>query len=128
VYMTKSAFLALNERQKAAGKPLYVNPRNTAAGSLRQLDATITASRPLGFFAYAAGEMSEMPADTQSGLVAWFGARGFKTNPLMKVCRSVEDLIAFHRSIEEQRAALDYDIDGVVYKTDRLDLQARLGF
>src|SRR5262249_5284527 len=128
VYMTKSAFLALNERQKAAGKPLYVNPRNTAAGSLRQLDASITASRPLGFFAYAWGEMSEMPAPTQSGMVKWFAGRGFKTTPLMRVCDSVEALLAFHHEIESQRATLDYDIDGVVYKVDRLDWQQRLGF
>jgi DNA ligase (NAD+) len=128
VYMTKSAFLALNERQKAAGKQLYVNPRNTAAGSLRQLDPSITASRPLGFFAYAWGEMTAMPADTQSGMVKWFGAHGFKTNPLAKVCRSAEALLAFHREIEVQRATLDYDIDGVVYKVDRLDWQGRLGY
>jgi DNA ligase (NAD+) len=128
VYMTKSAFLALNERQKAAGKQLYVNPRNTAAGSLRQLDPSITASRPLGFFAYASGEMTAMPADTQSGMVKWFGAHGFKTNPLAKVCRSAEALLAFHREIEAQRATLDYDIDGVVYKVDRIDWQARLGY
>src|SRR5437868_10165113 len=86
VYMTKSAFLALNERQKAAGKQIFANPRNSAAGSLRQLDPKITASRPLGFFAYAWGEMSAMPAQTQSGMVKWFGARGFKTNPLMQIC------------------------------------------
>jgi DNA ligase (NAD+) len=128
VYMTKSAFLALNKRQQEAGKPLYVNPRNTAAGSLRQLDASITASRPLGFFAYAWGEMSAMPAPTQSGMVKWFAARGFKTNPLMQVCDSVEALLAFHHEIEAQRATLDYDIDGVVYKVDRLDWQQRLGF
>jgi DNA ligase (NAD+) len=128
VYMTKSAFLKLNERQEAEGKPLYVNPRNTAAGSLRQIDASVTASRPLGFFAYAWGEMSEMPAGTQSAIVKWFADRGFPTNPLMKVCKSVDALIDFHRDIEEQRAELDYDIDGVVYKLDRIDWQERLGF
>ena len=128
VYMTKAAFLELNRKQAAAGKPLYVNPRNTAAGSLRQLDASITASRPLGFFAYGWGEMSEMPADTQSGMIKWFEYRGFKTNPLTKICRSVEALLQFHREIEAQRASLDYDIDGVVYKVDRLDWQERLGF
>src|SRR5437870_190277 len=128
VYMTKSAFLALNERQKAAGKQIFANPRNSAAGSLRQLDPAITAARPLGFFAYSWGEMSRMPADTQSGMVKWFASRGFKTNPLMKVCRSVEALIAFHHQIELQRGALDYDIDGVVYKVDRIDWQNRLGF
>ncbi len=128
VYMTKTAFLDLNRKQAAAGKQLYVNPRNTAAGSLRQLDASITASRPLGFFAYAWGEMSDMPADTQSGMVKWFASCGFKTNPLTKMCRSVESLLQFHREIEAERAGLDYDIDGVVYKVDRLDWQERLGF
>jgi DNA ligase (NAD+) len=128
VYMTKSAFLALNERQRAAGKQVFANPRNSAAGSLRQLDPAITASRPLGFFAYAWGEMSRMPAPTQSGMVAWFASCGFKTNPLTKICRSTEELLAFHHQIELQRGALDYDIDGVVYKVDRLDWQSRLGF
>ena len=128
IYMTKAAFLELNRRQAEAGKQLYVNPRNTAAGSLRQLDPTITASRPLGFFAYGWGEMSEMPADTQFGMVKWFASCGFKTNPLTKMCRSVEALLQFHREIEEERASLDYDIDGVVYKVDRLDWQERLGF
>src|SRR5262249_12446878 len=128
VYMTKSAFLALNARQKEAGRQVFANPRNSAAGSLRQLDPAITAARPLGFFAYAWGEMSELPASTQSGMVKWFAARGFKTNPLMKVCDSIEALLAFHREIESQRATLDYDIDGVVYKVDKLDWQQRLGF
>jgi DNA ligase (NAD+) len=128
VYMTKKAFLALNERQKAAGDSIFANPRNSAAGSLRQKDPSITASRPLGFFAYAWGEMSELPEDTQSGMIAWFERCGFSTNPLTKICHSVEQLIAFHRRIEEQRAKLDYDIDGVVYKVDRLDWQERLGF
>jgi DNA ligase (NAD+) len=128
VYMTKAAFLDLNRKQAEAGKQLYVNPRNTAAGSLRQLDASITASRPLGFFAYAWGEMSDMPADTQSGMIKWFETCGFKTNPLTKMCRSLEALLKFHREIEARRASLDYDIDGVVYKVDRLDWQERLGF
>jgi DNA ligase (NAD+) len=128
VYMTKQAFLALNERQKAAGDTIFANPRNSAAGSLRQKDSSITASRPLGFFAYAWGEMSGMPADTQSGMIGWFERCGFKTNPLTKVCHSVEQLIAFHHKIEEARARLDYDIDGVVYKVDRIDWQERLGF
>jgi DNA ligase (NAD+) len=128
VYMTKQAFLALNERQKAAGDTIFANPRNSAAGSLRQKDPTITASRPLGFFAYAWGQISKMPADTQSGMIGWFERCGFKTNPLTKLCYSVEQLIAFHRGIEEQRSHLDYDIDGVVYKIDRLDWQERLDF
>jgi DNA ligase (NAD+) len=128
VYMTKAAFLELNRRQAEAGKQLYVNPRNTAAGSLRQLDPAITASRPLGFFAYSWGEMSAMPAGTQSGMIKWFASCGFKTNPLATVCRSLEALLNFHREIEAQRATLDYDIDGVVYKVDRIDWQERLGF
>src|SRR5258707_13520386 len=128
VYMTKQAFLALNERQKAAGDTIFANPRNSAAGSLRQKDPSITASRPLGFFAYAWGQMSEMPADSQSGMIHWFERCGFTTNPLTRLCHSVEQLIAFHRQIEERRSHLDYDIDGVVYKVDRLDWQERLGF
>jgi DNA ligase (NAD+) len=128
VYMTKHAFLALNKRQAEIGGQIFANPRNSAAGSLRQKDASITASRPLGFFAYAWGEMSKMPADTQSGMIKWFASCGFKTNPLTKMCRSVEELLAFHREIELQRGSLDYDIDGVVYKVDRLDWQERLGF
>jgi DNA ligase (NAD+) len=128
VYMTKQAFLALNERQKAAGEPIFANPRNSAAGSLRQKDPGITASRPLGFFAYAWGQMTEMPADTQSAMIGWFERCGLKTNPLTRLCHSVEQLIAFHRRIEQQRSHLDYDIDGVVYKVDRLDWQERLGF
>ncbi len=128
VYMTKHAFLALNERQKAAGDTIFANPRNSAAGSLRQKDPSITASRPLGFFAYAWAQMSEMPADTQSGMIKWFERCGFKTNPLTRLCRSVDELLAFHREIETQRSHLDYDIDGVVYKVDRIDWQERLGF
>ena len=128
VYMTKADFLKLNERQKAADDTIFANPRNSAAGSLRQKDPAITASRPLGFFAYAWGQMSDMPADTQSGMIKWFEVCGFTTNPLTKLCRSTEDLIAFHRKIEEGRAGLDYDIDGVVYKVDRIDWQERLGF
>src|SRR5215472_4491583 len=128
VYMTKSAFLALNKRQADSGGQIFANPRNSAAGSLRQKDPSITASRPLGFFGYAWGEMSAMPADTQSGMLKWLESCGFKTNPLTKICRSAEELLAFHHQIELQRGELDYDIDGVVYKVDRLDWQERLGF
>ncbi len=128
IYMTKQAFLALNQRQAESGGQVFANPRNSAAGSLRQKDPSITASRPLGFFAYGWGEMSELPAKTQSGMVKWFESCGFTTNPLTKLCHSVEELLAFHREIEERRAKLDYDIDGVVYKVDRLDWQERLGF
>jgi len=128
VYMTKADFLKLNERQKAAGGQIFANPRNSAAGSLRQKDPAITASRSLGFFAYAWGEVSERIADTQTGIVQWFDHAGFDTNPLTRLCRSVEELLAFHHDIEEHRAGLDYDIDGVVYKVDRIDWQERLGF
>src|SRR6202046_4431812 len=126
--MAKRAFLALNKHQAEIGGQIFANPRNSAAGSLRQKDPSITASRPLGFLAYAWGEMSDMPADTQSGMIKWFASCGFKTNPLAKMCRSVEALLAFHHEIEAERATLDYDIDGVVYKVDRLDWQERLGF
>ncbi len=128
IYMTKRGFLALNKRQAEIGGQIFVNPRNSAAGSLRQKDPSITAARPLGFFAYAWGEMSAMPAISQSGMIKWFETCGFKTNPLTKMCRSVEALLKFHHEIAEQRATLDYDIDGVVYKVDRLDWQERLGF
>ncbi len=128
IYMTKRAFLALNKRQAESGGQVFANPRNSAAGSLRQKDPSITASRPLGFFAYAWGEMSAMPAETQAGMIKWFASCGFKINPLTKMCRSVEALLKFHREIEAERATLDYDIDGVVYKIDRLDWQERLGF
>ncbi len=127
IYMTKPDFLTLNKRQAEAGEQIFANPRNSAAGSLRQKDARITASRTLHFFAYAWGEMSEMPAETQSGMLKWFKAVGLQTNPLWKTCASVEELLAFHHDIGLKRAALDYDIDGVVYKVDRLDWQERLG-
>ena len=128
IYMTRSAFLALNEQQARAGRTVFANPRNSAAGSLRQLDSAITASRPLGFFAYTWGQMSRLPADTQWGMLQWLAGCGFKTNPLAKLCHSVDELLAFHGELEAQRATLDYDIDGVVYKVNRLDWQERLGF
>ncbi|MGH8269985.1 MAG: NAD-dependent DNA ligase LigA, partial [Steroidobacteraceae bacterium] len=128
VYMTRSAFLKLNEEQSAAGRAIFANPRNSAAGSLRQLDPEVTASRPLRFLAYAWGEMSEMPADTQWGMLEWLRLRGFPTNPLSRLCGSLEELLAFHHDIELRRATLNYDIDGVVYKVNRLDWQRRLGF
>jgi DNA ligase (NAD+) len=128
VYMTKPAFRVLNEQRAAAGEPIFANPRNSAAGSIRQLDSSITASRDLGFFAYAWGAMSEMPADTQSGMLKWMKHAGFDTNPMWRTGSSVEDLVTFHRDVGLERGALDYDIDGVVYKVDRLDWQERLGF
>jgi DNA ligase (NAD+) len=128
VYMLHTDFLALNQRQAEADEPVYANPRNSAAGSLRQKDPSITASRKLKFFAYSWGEMSDIPENTQSGMIEWIGDAGFKTNPLMKLCKSIEQMLAVYRDIEGKRAKLGYDIDGVVYKLDRLDWQQRLGF
>jgi len=128
VYMAKSDFLALNAQMLAEGRQTYVNPRNTAAGSLRQLDAAITASRKLKFFAYAWGEISQMPADTQFGMVEVFKRWGFPVNPLMQRLSSIDAILAHYNDIGLKRPDLDYDIDGVVYKVDRLDLQQRLGF
>src|SRR5580704_11944904 len=128
VYMLKQDFLILNKKQAEADDTVFANPRNSAAGSLRQKDVSITASRPLKFFAYAWGEMSELPADTQHGMLAWMDKVGFVVNPLTKLCKSVEEVLAFYRKIGQDRASLGYDIDGVVYKIDRLDWQERLGF
>jgi DNA ligase (NAD+) len=128
VYMLKKDFLALNRKQEEAGDTVFANPRNSAAGSLRQKDVAITASRPLKFFAYAWGEMTDRPADTQHGMLTWLETAGFVVNPLIELCNSVDEVLAFYRKIGEQRAALGYDIDGVVYKVDRLDWQERLGF
>src|SRR5450631_4577293 len=128
IYMAHADFAALNARQSEAGKTLFANPRNAAAGSLRQLDPSITSSRPLHFFAYAWGEVSTLPADTQMGTIAAFKDFGFPVNPLMVLCHSAEELIAQYRQIEALRASLGYDIDGVVYKVDSLALQNRLGF
>jgi DNA ligase (NAD+) len=128
VYMSHADFAALNARQTQAGDKTFANPRNAAAGSLRQLDARITATRPLRFFAYAWGEISAPLAQTQSGAIARLAEFGFQTNPLTKLCHSEGDLLAHYASIESQRATLGYDIDGVVYKINDLALQSRLGF
>src|SRR6202795_3952233 len=128
VYMLKQDFLILNKKQAEADDTVFANPRNSAAGSLRQKDVSITASRPLKFFAYAWGEMSELPADTQHGMLDWMGKAGFVVNPLTKLCKDISEVLAFYRKIGEDRASLGYDIDGVVYKIDRLDWQERLGF
>ncbi|MCP4185222.1 MAG: NAD-dependent DNA ligase LigA [Hyphomicrobiales bacterium] len=128
VYMTHDAFVRLNERMETEGKSQYVNPRNTAAGSLRQLDSSITAQRPLRFFAYAWGEVNKLPAATQTGVIGKFKRWGFAVNPMTAAFDDVDDLIAHYHMIEEERADLDYDIDGVVYKVDELALQERLGF
>ncbi len=128
VYMRLADFAALNARQAEAGKPVYANPRNFAAGSLRQLDPRITASRPLAFFAYAWGEISEPFASTQLGAIEAMRRFGLPTNPLTKLCHSSAELIAHYHTIEAERATLGYDIDGVVYKVNDLALQGRLGF
>jgi len=128
VYMSHSDFAALNERQSAQGGKIFANPRNAAAGSLRQLDVAITKQRPLKFFAYTWGEMSAMPADTQSGMMACFAEWGFSVNPAFVTVDETSGLLAHWADIDAQRAALGYDIDGMVYKVDRLDYQQRLGF
>jgi DNA ligase (NAD+) len=128
VYMAHADFAALNARQVAAGDKSFANPRNAAAGSLRQLDAAITAARPLRFFAYAWGALSAPLAETQSGAIARLASLGFQTNPLTQLCDGPQALLDQYRRIEAQRATLGYDIDGVVYKVDDLGLQRRLGF
>src|ERR1700727_533084 len=129
VYMRHADFAALNARQAAAGKPIYANPRNFAAGSLRQLDSRMTAERPLQFFAYAWGEVSESFASTQFDAIEAMHRFGLPTNlRLTKLCRSATEMLAQYHSIEAQRTTLSYDIDGVVYKVNDLTLQQRLGF
>ena len=129
VYLAKSDFQALNERQEKAGEKIFANPRNAAAGSLRQLDVTITAGRPLKFFAYAWGEKSETPDfkthwDYLDALRRW----NFDVNPHTTRCGTVDELMAIYDRVSEARAGLDYDIDGMVYKVNRIDWQERLGF
>ncbi|MBC6716101.1 NAD-dependent DNA ligase LigA [Aurantimonas sp. DM33-3] len=128
VYMSHAAFTDLNARQAEEGKPVYANPRNAAAGSLRQLDAGITRARKLQFFAYAWGEASDVPGETQTEVVAAIEGFGFPVNAQMKRFETIEGLIAHYHAIEENRAGLGYDIDGVVYKVDDLALQKRLAF
>jgi DNA ligase (NAD+) len=128
VYMSRAAFQRLNEEQERRGERVFANPRNAAAGSLRQLDPVITDSRPLGFFAYGWGEVAKLPAETQWEVYQVLHAWGFPLNPLIRLTHSVEEMLTAYRDIESGRSGLDYDIDGVVYKLDRLDLQERLGF
>jgi DNA ligase (NAD+) len=128
VFMRQADFAALNARQAEAGKQVFANPRNFAAGSLRQLDPGITASRPLAFFAYAWGEVSERFATTQLGAIHAMQRFGLPTNPLTRLCQSAEEMLEHYRAIEAERASLGYDIDGVVHKVDDLALQQRLGF
>lgn len=128
VYMSHADFAALNAAQDAAGAKNFANPRNAAAGSLRQLDANTTKSRPLAFFAYAWGALSDPLAETQFGAIEKLKSFGFQTNPLTKLCDGPVELIAHYKKIEIARPDLGYDIDGVVYKVDGLSLQRRLGF
>ena len=128
IYLRHDDFQKLNAEQAEAGAKVFANPRNAAAGSLRQLDASITARRPLRFFAYGWGAASKLPADTQSGVYSSFQQWGLPLNPLMRVCDTPEAVLSFHREMEKNRASLGYDIDGVVYKVNRLDWQQRLGF
>jgi DNA ligase (NAD+) len=128
VFMTKADFLALNQSQAEAGAKVFANPRNAAAGSLRQLDVRITAGRPLSLFAYAQGESTEPVAETHWEYLEWLKTRGFEVNPLSQRLGNEADAEAFHQDIGLQRASLAYDIDGVVYKIDDLALQRRLGF
>ena len=128
VYMSHADFAALNSRQSETGGKAFANPRNAAAGSLRQLDAAVTASRPLRFFAYAWGEVSEPLGSSQIEAVNRMKSLGFQTNPLTSLCDGPEAMLASYRQIEQRRATLGYDIDGVVYKVNDLALQARLGF
>ncbi|MHA1571600.1 MAG: NAD-dependent DNA ligase LigA, partial [Alphaproteobacteria bacterium] len=116
VYMARSDFLALNQRQEETGAKIFANPRNAAAGSVRQLNSAITASRPLRFFAYAWGEISDSLGDTQWGFLERLKGWGFTVNPLIKICRDPVELKKFFDDLELRRASLDYDIDGIVYK------------
>ncbi|WP_422110941.1 NAD-dependent DNA ligase LigA [Euryhalocaulis caribicus] len=128
IYLSHADFAALNERQEKAGKQIYANPRNAAAGSLRQIDPEKTAGRPLRFFAYGWGEVSEAVAGTQFDGVAKLKDWGFPVNRDMRRVSTPEEMVAIYRDLEEQRAGLGYDIDGVVYKVDDLALQDRLGY
>jgi DNA ligase (NAD+) len=128
IYLAHDDFRRLNEAQLVAGEKVFANPRNAAAGALRQLDAAITATRPLRFFAYTWGAASSLPADTQTDVIASYKRWGLPTNARMRTCASADEMLAFYREIGAERASLGYDIDGVVYKVDRLDLQQRLGF
>ena len=128
IYMDKQDFLDLNKKREAQGEALFANPRNSAAGSVRQLDSSITASRPLKFFAYAVADTEGMSVKSQKDILETLQGWGFQVNPNVKVCGSVEELIKHYTYIEESRANLPYDIDGVVYKVNDLELQKRLGF
>lgn len=125
VYMSHEDFARLNATE---GGKTFANPRNAAAGSLRQIDPSVTARRPLMFFAYSWGELSEPLGQTQMQAVERLKELGFRINPLTRICRNASELVAAWAEIEQQRATLGYDIDGVVYKVNDLDYQSRLGF
>ncbi len=128
VFLSHADFAKLNKDQEARDEKIFANPRNAAAGSLRQLDPEITRRRPLRFFDYAWGQASKVPGKTQIDVIETFRDWGFPTNPLMTRCTSVEAMLKYYEKIAGKRASLGYDIDGVVYKVDRLDWQQRLGF
>jgi DNA ligase (NAD+) len=129
VYMRRDDFERLNAQQRERGEKTYVNPRNTAAGAVRQLDPAVTAARPLSFYAYGLGESQGLPAFARhSELISWLQQRGMPVNERRRVCVGADELVSFHRAVEAERDALPFDIDGVVYKLDRLDWQRRLGF
>ena len=128
VYLPKTAFAQLNQAHESAGNKIFANPRNAAAGSLRQLDPSITAQRPLSMFAYAWGELSADVAESQWGFLETVSAWGFQINPVSRLCHDLDEVLTLYREIGEQRTGLDYDIDGVVYKVNLIDLQRRLGF
>ncbi|MEY4269413.1 MAG: ligase [Pseudomonadota bacterium] len=128
IYMSKGDFAALNAAQHEVQQKPFANPRNAAAGSLRQKDASVTAARPLRFLAHGWGEVSDLPGATQADVMAAIAAWGVPVSPLLVRCAGADDALAHYRGIEAARADLPYDIDGVVYKVDRRDWQARLGF
>ncbi|WP_119422972.1 NAD-dependent DNA ligase LigA [Desertibaculum subflavum] len=128
VYMRRADFLRMNAEREQRGEPLFANPRNFAAGAVRQLDPRITATRPLRFFAYTWGEASALPEKTQSGMLGAFKDWGFVTSPRWRLCKSLDELLAYYRNLAAERADLPFEIDGVVYKVNRLDFQERLGF
>ena len=128
VYMTQADFIALNKRQENAGAKIFANPRNSAAGSVRMLDPAVTAQRPLRFFAYHWADVSGLPGKTHWEVLQALKDWGFPLNPLSKRFKTVDDCLKYYEEIAHQRASLGYDIDGVVYKVDRLDWQNRLGF
>lgn len=128
IYMAHGEFRRLNEERETEGLPLYANPRNSAAGSVRQIDPAVTANRRLRFFAYGWGEVSERPAETHGAWLQRLREWGFEVEPNGAQAEDAAGLIDAHRAIGELRSALDYDIDGVVYKVDRIDWQERLGF